>query len=83
MTTEPRIYQNWRKKHGKHAVPPAPSSFFWWPAWLSEVPVTAREIIRKVLVFFLALLTAFAIMLLVLLPFGFIVWWILQYAAGQ
>jgi hypothetical protein len=68
---------------GRHRLPPPPSSFYWWREWLREVPVMVREIIRKVLVFFLALLTAFVIMLLVLLPFGFIIWQILRYAAGQ
>jgi hypothetical protein len=83
MTTELRNYKNWRERHGKHAMPPSPNSFAWWSLWLAEVPMTAREITRKVLVFILALLTAFAIMILVLIPFGFLVWWLLKYAAGQ
>jgi hypothetical protein len=83
MSTELRNYKNWRRKHGKHAMPPQPNSFTWWSLWLAEVPMTAREIIRKVLVFMLALLTAFAIMVLVFLPFAFLIWWIIQYMAKQ
>jgi hypothetical protein len=83
MTTELGNYKNWRKRHGKHAMPPAPSSFAWWRLWLAEVPMTAREIVRKVLVFMLALLTACAIMFLVFLPFGLLIWWILDYMAKQ
>jgi hypothetical protein len=64
-------------------MPPQPNNFAWWSVWLAEVPMTAREIIRKVLVFCLAVLTAFAIMILVFLPFAFLIWWLIQYAAKQ
>jgi hypothetical protein len=83
VATEPRNYKNWRNKHGKHAMPPPPNSFTWRRVWLAEVPMMVREIIRKVLVFMLAVLTAFVIMILVLIPFGFLTWWLLKYAAGQ
>lgn len=43
----------------------------------------ALDLLRKLGVFILALLTAFAIMFMVTLPLLLIVWWILQYAAGQ
>lgn len=41
------------------------------------------EVLRKVGVFVLAVLTAFAIMVLITLPLAFAMWLLLKYAAGQ
>lgn len=43
----------------------------------------ALELLRKIGVFILALLTAAAIMFMVTLPLMLIIWWILKYAAQQ
>lgn len=69
--------------NGKHRLPPPPDSLAWWRTWLAEVPRLSFVIFRKILVFGLAMLSAFVILLLVFLPLGLLVWWIMRYAAGQ